>query len=253
MQSFGIALSAWREIFARTFDGFHRQENVSPEWLVNPATKRRLKLDLYYPEIGFAVRFVGITAKGQGRQSDWELLEEEQRDQTRAEICRQREVQLLLLEPLEEPVKLMDMLARLLLRTFRRTSSLDLPTKERQKLLQQLDAARICADDLRSRINRAPEQMMNNLAASWRDREAGLLEAPTPNESTAHNNGAAQKNAPPIQFEPGQRIAHERFGEGVVTACIPEENDMRITILFDGDQERTFLASIVQDKLRIPA
>jgi hypothetical protein len=38
-------MNAWREILARTFDGFFEQDNVSPEWLINPATKRRLKLD----------------------------------------------------------------------------------------------------------------------------------------------------------------------------------------------------------------
>lgn len=250
MQSFHIALNAWREILARTFDGFQHQDNVSPEWLVNPATNRRLKLDIYYPEIGFAVRFVGLTAKGQGRQSDWEVLEEEQRNQTRAAICRQEQVQLLMIEPLEEPVKTMDTLTRLLLRTLRATDRRDLTEAERQPLLRRLDAARACADDLRSRINRAPEQMMNNMAASWRDREAGLLDAPTQNESAPSPKTGSES---PIRLEPGQRIVHERFGEGVVTVCTPEENDLRVTILFDGEQERTFLASLVQDKLRIPA
>lgn len=251
MQSFGVSLNAWREIFARTFEGFQQQVNVSPEWLINPATNRRLKLDLYYPEIGFAVRFVGLTAKGQGRQSDWELLEEEQRDQTRAEICRRQQVQLFLVEPLEEPIKLIDLLSRLLLRAARNASRTDLSEKERSRLLQRMDKARACVDDLRSRINRAPEQMMTNLASSWRDREAGLLDAlpePAPQKSRS-----AQPPAQPIDFVEGGRIIHERFGEGVITACVAEENDLRITILFDGDQERTFLASIVQDKLRMPA
>jgi hypothetical protein len=247
MQSFGISLSAWREILARVFTGLQHQENVSPEWLVNPATKRRLKLDLYYPEIGFAVRFVGITAKGQGRQSDWELLEEEQRDQTRAELCRRQQVQLMLLEPLEEPLKLMDTLARLLFRAYRAMDRRNLPEAERQAWLVKIDGARDCANDLRSRINRDPEQMMSNLAASWRDREAGRLAPPIENEPAARPQA---RNGPPIRLEPGQRIIHERFGAGVVTACLPEENDLRITILFDGEQERTFLASLLQDKLR---
>ncbi|MEX1019330.1 MAG: hypothetical protein WDZ49_06705 [Litorilinea sp.] len=251
MQSFGIALSAWREILARIFEGFQRQDNASPPWLVNPATKRRLKLDMYYPEIGFAVRFIGLTAKGQGRQSDWEVLEEEQRDQTRAELCRQNQVQLLLIEPLEDPIKLMDTLARLLLRSFRAMDQRDLPEADRQRGLRRIDAARSRAGELRSLINREPEQMMTNLAASGRDREAGLLNTISQTEAAASPPVLA---GPPIQFEVGQRVAHERFGEGVVTACSPEgepeEEDMRVTILFDADQERTFLASIVQGKLR---
>jgi hypothetical protein len=250
MQSFGIAISAWREIFARILDGFYQQTNVSPEWLVNPATNRRLKLDLYYPEIGVAVRIVGLTAKGQRRQSDWEALEEEQRDQTRAELCRRHGVQLLLLEPLEDPVKLMDTFARLLLRAFRAMDQSARPEAERQDWLRRIDAARARASDLRALIQRQPEQMMSNLAASWRDRESGLLDAP---QSPVTDEPAQQPNGPLLQLEAGLRIAHERFGEGVVTACMPEENDTRITILFDGDQERTFLASIVQDKLRVLA
>ena len=57
-------MNAWREILARTFDGFFEQDNVSPEWLINPATKRRLKLDKFYPEAGLAIRFIGLVAKG---------------------------------------------------------------------------------------------------------------------------------------------------------------------------------------------
>ena len=47
MSSTYLAISAWREILARIFTGFDEQDNVSPAWLVNPATNRRLKLDRY--------------------------------------------------------------------------------------------------------------------------------------------------------------------------------------------------------------
>ena len=66
MANLYVALNSWREMLARILKDFTAQENVSPEWLVNPATKRRLKLDLYYPEASLAFRFVGLTAKGQG-------------------------------------------------------------------------------------------------------------------------------------------------------------------------------------------
>ena len=74
MLSTYFAMNAWREILARIFEDLPNQDNVSPDWLINPATKRRLKLDKYYPDIGIAFRFVGLTAKGQGRQSDWEVI-----------------------------------------------------------------------------------------------------------------------------------------------------------------------------------
>ena len=67
--SIPLAMNAWREILARIFDGFKAQDNVSPEWLINPATRRRLKLDRLYPDAGVAIRFAGLTAKGQ-RPSD---------------------------------------------------------------------------------------------------------------------------------------------------------------------------------------
>ena len=94
-----VEMNAWREILARIFEGFTEQDNVSPAWLINPATKRRLKLDKYFPEATIAIRFIGLTAKGQGRQSDWEVQETEQRDQTRVELCRINGVQLVLIDP----------------------------------------------------------------------------------------------------------------------------------------------------------
>ncbi|MEZ4708268.1 MAG: hypothetical protein R3A44_13740 [Caldilineaceae bacterium] len=51
MQSIYLSMSAWREILAQTLGDSPAQDNVSPAWLVNPATRRRLKLDRYYPDI----------------------------------------------------------------------------------------------------------------------------------------------------------------------------------------------------------
>jgi hypothetical protein len=53
-------VNAWREILARIFADFAAEQNLSPEWLINPETKRPLKLDLVYPEIGLAIRFAGL-------------------------------------------------------------------------------------------------------------------------------------------------------------------------------------------------
>jgi hypothetical protein len=247
MQSFGTALNAWREILARTFADFQRQENASPDWLVNPATNRRLKLDIYYPEIGFAVRFVGLTAKGQRRQSDWEAMESEQRDQTRTELCRRNQVQLFLIEPLEDPVKLMDLFTRLLFRALRAMNESNRPEAERQAWMQKIEAARRRADKLRQSIQRQPEQMMENLGAGWRDRENGLFESTT--ESVVKRPKAPA--VPPMEFVEGMRIRHERFGDGVVTACVPKDGDLYVTILFDGGPEKVLLASLAQDKLSL--
>ena len=247
MSTIFVALNAWREILARVFEGFTAQTNVSPEWLVNPATRRRLKLDYYYPEAEIAVRLVGLTAKGQPRQSDWEALEEQQRDQTRAEVCRQRGIQLFLIDPMEDTVKQIDTLTRLLSRASRTLAQSDRPDRDKARWMPKLADARERTSSLRSRVEKAPEQMMANLAESWRDREAGPPPAPEPLPMPALAAIAA------ADLAIGRRVAHERFGPGIITARDGNGAEAKITILFDGEQERTFLLALVQDKLRILA
>lgn len=245
MSNMYIALNGWRELLARILVDFPAQENVSPEWLVNPATKRRLKLDLYYPDAALAFRFVGLTAKGQGRQSDWEVMEEEQRDQTRVELCREQGVSLLLIEPLEDPVKQVDHLLRLLNRASRLLAQGDQPVQEKLVWQPRLSQARQVAEELRARIARNPEQVLASLAESWRDRDlGGAPQAPEPLPMPATTG-----DLPALQV--GQRVQHSRFGPGVVTDLDGSGSEAKITILFDADQPRTFLAGLVADKLSL--
>ncbi len=88
--SAGLNVMAWREVLERIFAGFVRQCDVSPDWLINPSTRRRLKLDILYPEIGIAIRFVGLQGNRRGAISDWEVAEQEQREDVREELCRQQ-------------------------------------------------------------------------------------------------------------------------------------------------------------------
>ena len=173
MNSIYLSISAWREILARTFAGYIEQDNVSPEWLVNPATNRKLKLDKFYPDAGIAVRFIGLTAKGQGRQSDWEALETEQRDQTRAELCRQNGVQLATIDPNEDIVKQMDSLLSIMARASRILAQSSRPDSYKVQWMPALASARDRAEKLRSALVKNPEQMIANLADGWREREAG--------------------------------------------------------------------------------
>lgn len=247
MSGIYLTMNGWREILARVFDGFHEQPNVSPEWLVNPATRRRLKLDIYYPEAGFAVRFVGLTAKGQRRQSDWEALEEQQRDQNREELCRMHGVQLLLVDPLEETVKQLDTMTRLLSRASRTLAQGDRPDAEKRRWMPALAAARERAAALRTRIQKSPEQMMANLAEAWRDREIASDREPEPLPAPKAMKFTAADMAA------GQRVHHERYGPGVITDVTGDGAEAKVSILFDAAQERTFLIALVQDKLRVLA
>ena len=247
MSSTYFAISAWREILARIFTGFEEQDNVSPAWLVNPATNRRLKLDKLYPQVGIAVRFVGLTAKGQGRQSDWEALEVEQRDQTRSELCRQNGVQLATVDPNEDLVKQVDALLSMLARSSRLLAQSSRPDAEKMRWMPALAAARDRAEKLRSAISRNPEQMMANLADAWREREAGAtLQLDTPPASARQaTNGAAVA----LVLSPGQRVRHLKFGDGVVTRIDGSGESAKVAILFDADREREFQASLLYDKL----
>ena len=234
-------MNAWREILARTFDGFFEQDNVSPEWLINPATKRRLKLDKFYPDAGLAIRFIGLVAKGQRRQSDGEVAETENRDETRVELCRQHGVQLVLIDPVDDVRKQLDHLLQALTRASRTLAQSEHTLAHKQKWMPALHEARSRATRLHSSLGKNTEQMMSTLSESWRDREAGLaLElqtAPAP---------LPKRTGPTPTFAEGQRVQHERFGPGTITQI---SGDGKLTINFDGSQERTFGIEFVQDKL----
>lgn len=242
-----LAISAWREILARTLDGFEAQDNVSPEWLINPATKRKLKLDRYYPDLSIAVRFVGLTAKGQKRQSDWEALETEQRDQTRAELCKMNGVQLAIIDPLEDPVKQLDRYARIIHKAHEAAAESPRPKKR----VTQLNKAKRTLSDLRGRLSKDPEQVIASLAESWRDREtsvAASLQASGADTLKA-TNGSAKKIKAIKSLSVDQRVEHSRFGAGVITGIAGDDADPTISILFDGAEQKSFLASLVLDKL----
>lgn len=245
--SIPLAMNAWREILARIFDGFKAQDNVSPEWLINPATRRRLKLDRYYPEAGVAIRFAGLTAKGQ-RPSDWDVLEAEQRDQTRAELCRINGVQLAVINPAEDPLKQMDGLLRVLSRASRVLAQGARSDREKKRWMPELSDARLRASELRTLISRNPTQMMANLGESWRDRETQI---------TVGAGNGSERTATPVKvsigsaggFSMGQRVRHSYFGDGVITDVTDTNDDKQISVLFDAAEERTFLLSLVADKL----
>jgi len=246
-----LHMNAWREILARGFDGQEMQPNITPEWLINPATRRRLKLDYLFPGIDVAVRFTGLTAKGQGRRSDWEALEDEQRDQTRVELCKEHGVQLAVIDPLDDPVKQMDGLLTVLSRASRVVAQGDKERAAKKKAMNDLAKVLKETTRIRTTLAQKPDQTLATLAESWRDREAGISAELQQSSTLAQKNVNGAKVARQFkQLDAGQRIAHSHFGQGVITAVDGEGAEMRISILFDGDKERTFLASLVVDKLQ---
>jgi hypothetical protein len=97
-------VNGWREVLARIFDGFAVEYGVMPEWLVNPGTNRRLKLDCLFSDIGVGVRFIGLEGTGRkSRKSDQEVEDEAAREEARAAVCRAHGVTLISVDPDGEP------------------------------------------------------------------------------------------------------------------------------------------------------
>ncbi len=240
-----LAMSAWREILMRIFGTLPVQENVTPEWLVNPATKRRLKLDKLYTDLGIAVRFEGLKAKGQGRSSDWEAAEAEQRDGTREELCRRHGVELVRIDiDGEEPIKTLDALLRAIAHAGRTIEQSNRSAAEKARWMTTIGAARERANAIRTNVMRNSDDAMTALADGWRDRETTLATAPDPAPRPPPTAGDR------LALHTEQRLVHDRFGAGVVTALAPNgDGDTKVTILFDGAGERTLLLSLAHDKL----
>ncbi len=235
----------WNEILARIFDKIKTQRNVSPDWLINPSTRRKLKLDVLYPDIGVAVRFVGMATKG--RKSDWEELEDSSRDEIRKELCRTNGVQLILLtshdpfprEQLSEINMVLGSASRRIAKAKRFRGQAD--------LMAQLARARDELASIRRNLNNLDD--LAPYAEAWRDRETRVIaNAQTPAPAP---NGSARKKAAARKLEVGQWVQHERFGRGMVTEVESKPDDVYLTINFITEGQRQFMGSLVADKLSV--
>lgn len=232
-------VNGWREVLARIFDGFDAELGVTPEWLVNPDTNRRLKLDYLYSDIGVAVRFVGLDGtQRKQRKSDEEVLAEEEREAARAAVCREHGVVLISIDPDGEPRTAIRALESGLSRA---ASGLaqdpKAPLAKKQALMPKLNKARQLAGEFTAKLN--PAGKLNIYAEMWWDRQATLTAA-APVKKTAGR---------PQPYRVGMAVTHERFGPGEITEITPDGKDMAITVNFVTAGVRTFLASLVSDKL----
>ncbi len=228
------AISGWREVLARIFDGFETEYGLSPEWLINPDTHRRLKLDYFFPEISLAVRFVGLQGSGQRRRkSDEEIDDEARREEARAAVCREHGVILVSIELNGEPRVAIRALEAGLSRASSQLAQSKQPHSVKQKLMPRISEARRRAGEFTTRLT-GPERL-NLYAEMWRDREASLA-------------AQAPKQITPVAyrpFEPGMHVLHERYGYGRVKSVESEGDDVQVIVLFDDLTERVFYASLV--------
>ncbi len=223
--------NAWREIFARVFEGLAMRPNVSPEWLVNPATNRRLKLDMLYPDIGVAVRFEGLQGKQRRqRPSLEEEVQQQTRDDARVELCRANGVELIVVsteDVLPQPVFRGIDLA--LSRAAQRSD----PT-----LVKRIKQARSRAAKIGRRVRSHGDLKM--YVDLWEDRQ--YKESETDSQT-------ASAVAEPVEFSEGMEVEHSAFGPGVVLAVSPNNGDTLLTVDFITAGEKMLMASLVGGKL----
>jgi hypothetical protein len=236
-----INTNAWREILIRIFHGFTPQYDTTPDWLINPETKRRLKLDLLYPEIGVAIRFHGL--QGRERRQRPSLEEEQQqkvRDAARADLCEAHGISLVNIPVVGgEPKAILRELNMALSNTSRRLAKSDLPHTEKGTLIEQVSQARSRLDDIARRVSRT--QDLKLYAELWRDRQYVEIPSTEPPSS----------NGKTLIYEPGMAVRHTAFGAGVVQAVQPDpgRDDNLVTVRFADGAQKTFVASLVSDKL----
>jgi len=235
------AVNGWREVLARIFAGLDAEYGLTPEWLVNPDTNRRLKLDYFFREIALAVRFVGLEGGERRRpKSDDEVAAEIQREQTRASVCREHGVVLVSIDPDAEPRAGLRGLEMGLARASAQLAQSSTPHDRKLILMPRLSEARRRAGEFTPRLK--DPRTLNLYAEMWRDRQSDLA-------------SQAPAKAPPARrrsYRVGMAVEHERFGPGQITGVEPEDGDIKVTVDFVQAGVRSFYASLLDDaKLRI--
>ncbi len=235
------AVNGWREVLARIFAGFDAEYGLTPDWLVNPETHRRLKLDYFFREVGVAVRFVGLEGtERKTRKTDDELAAEALREQNRTAVCRQHGVVLVSIDPDGEPRTGLRDLEMGLARASAQLAQSSLPHGSKQTLMPRLSAARQRAGEFTPRLK--DPRALNLYAEMWRDRQADLAaQAPV-----------AKPPSRPRTFRVGMAVEHERFGPGQIVGVQPEDGDVKVTVDFPTAGVRSFYASLLDGaKFRI--
>jgi hypothetical protein len=230
------AVNGWREVLARVFAGLDAEYGLTPEWLVNPDTNRRLKLDYFFRDIAVAVRFVGLEGSGRRQpKADDEVAAEAQRELARAAVCREHGVVLVSIDPDAEPRAGLRGLEMGLARASAQLAQSSIPHAMKQALMPRLSEAGRRAGGVTVRLK--DPRTLNLYAEMWRDRQADLA-------------AQAPAKAPPTRrrsYRVGVAVEHERFGPGQITEVAPENGDIKVTVDFVEAGVRSFYASLLDD------
>lgn len=227
--------NAWRELFARIFENVEYQLNVSPEWLINPATNRKLKLDILYPDIGMAVWFEGLQGKQRKRRlSLEEEIQQQNRGDARQGLCAQNGIYLILVQLWEgKPQSVFKEIDTALSRAGRRV-------KQNDTLWEQVKTSRATASALSRKI--FSEADLKLYADLWNDRQFREVEQTT-------QTNIEKEILPVASFTEGMEVEHASFGPGVIISISPTNDDTLLTVDFITAGQKTLAASLVAGKL----
>ncbi|MGQ9500451.1 MAG: hypothetical protein ACUVSF_02680 [Anaerolineae bacterium] len=233
-------LNAWREILARVLEGFAVQYDVMPEWLVNPDTNRRLKLDAVYPEIGLAIRFQGLQLGGRLRRlSLEEEYQQQQREQARMQLCREHGIRLVQIDVLgSEPASVFQELRAALSDITRRIAQSPRAQQRKAALIERVSAARSRLEEISRRVSRP--QDLQVYADLWHDRQfiADAAASETqPAENAEHS------------YTTGMAVRHVDFGDGYVVSVREDVTGRLVTVMFEDGIQRTFAVHLVSRKM----
>lgn len=233
-------LSAWREILARVLEGFAVQYDVTPGWLINPETNRRLKLDLVYPEIGLAIRFQGLQVAGRPRRlSLEEEHQQQQRDQARMQLCREHGIRLVQIDVLgSEPASVFQELRAALSDITRRIAQSQSAQQRKVALIERVSAARSRLEEIGRRVRRP--QDLRVYADLWHDRQFVASSAPAEEQPT--DNGGHT-------YTTGMAVRHADFGDGYVVNVHEDATGRLVTVMFEDGVQRTFAVHLVGKKM----
>ena len=235
-------INAWREILARIFEGLTVQYNLSPAWLINPDTRRPLKLDMLFPDIGVAVRFQGLRGKQQrGPSNIQEQIQQRKRDENRDKVCADHGINLASLNlNAQEPSELFNALELTLSRASRRLAKDDThPEAEIMALRDHLSQVRGRASEIGYKIKENKDLLP--YFDLWQDRQY--------REAVIDETGKPTQTLPPLKK--GMLVEHTLFGLGEIQALEPSGDDSVVTIEFIEEGEKTFLASLLAGKIEV--
>jgi hypothetical protein len=234
-----ININAWREVLARVFDGFLTEYDTSPDWLINPETNRRLKLDLIYPEVHIAIRFQGLRGRDQRqRPSLEEEAQQKARDTARADLCQAHGIRLVSIHAASgEPKAVLRELSMALSDASREIAKSDRQGIDKSALTERVSQARDRLDAIARRLRRSNDLKL--YSELWEDRQYSDV----PQAESPGTNGKVRT------YRPGMAVRHTAFGDGVVQAIQPDGADSLVTVRFAAGNEKTFVASLVSDKL----